>query len=79
MNVETPYDSVSKTLTTDERKVVDVLTSHNGQYLQKYVRAETGLSRLKIHRIVTRLVRERHSYVGAVWKHKQSTSLKLAR
>jgi uncharacterized membrane protein len=55
MNVETPYDSVSKTLTTDERKVVDVLTSHNGEYLQKYIRAETGLSRLKIHRIVTRL------------------------
>ena len=55
MNAETPYDSVSKTLTTDERKVVDVLTSHNGQYLQKYIRTETGLSRLKIHRIVTRL------------------------
>ena len=55
MNVETPYDSVSKTLTTDERKVVDVLTSHNGHYLQKYIRAETGLSRLKIHRIVSRL------------------------
>ena len=55
VNVETPYDSVSKTLTTDERKVVDVLTSHNGQYLQKYIRTETGLSRLKIHRIVTRL------------------------
>ena len=52
---ETPYDSVSKTLTVDERKVVDVLTKHKGEYLQKYLRTETGLSRLQIHRIVTRL------------------------
>lgn len=54
-NVVTPYDSVSKTLTADERKVVDVLTSHDGEYLQKYIRSETGLSRLKVHRIVARL------------------------
>lgn len=55
VNVETPYESVSKTLTVEERKVVDVLTLHNGQYLQKYIRTDTGLSRLKIHRIVSRL------------------------
>jgi len=55
VKVETPYDSVSKTLTVDERKVVEILTSHNGEYLQKYIRTETGLSRLKIHRIVSRL------------------------
>jgi uncharacterized membrane protein len=54
-NTVTPYDSVSKTLTTEERKVLDVLISHNGKYLQKYIRAETGLSRLKTHRIVSRL------------------------
>jgi uncharacterized membrane protein len=51
----TPYTSVSKTLTSEERKVLDVLVSHDGKYLQKYLRAETELSRLKIHRIVTRL------------------------
>ena len=55
VNLEAPIDTVSKTLTADERKVVDVLTAHNGQYLQKYIRTETGLSRLKIHRLVTRL------------------------
>lgn len=55
VTVETAYDLVSKTLTGEERKVVDVLTAHNGQYLQKYMRTETGLSRLRIHRIVTRL------------------------
>lgn len=51
----TPYDSVSKTLTAEERTVLDILVSHDGKYLQKYIRAETGLSRLKTHRIVSRL------------------------
>ncbi len=54
-NIEAPYVSVSKTLTAEERKVLDVLVSHDGEYLQKYIRAETGLSRLKTHRIVSRL------------------------
>ncbi|MGA3111090.1 MAG: hypothetical protein ABSE15_03560 [Candidatus Bathyarchaeia archaeon] len=50
-----PYDSVAKTLTPEERQVLNVLLAHNGKYLQKYVRNETGLSRLKTHRIVSRL------------------------
>ena len=54
-NVTTPLNSVSKTLTSEERRVFDVLVSHDGKYLQKYIRAETGLSRLKTHRIVARL------------------------
>lgn len=54
-NILAPQISVSKTLTNDERKVFDVLVSHDGKYLQKYIRAETGLSRLKTHRIVARL------------------------
>ena len=54
-NTATPFASVSKTLTTEERKVLDVLVLHNGKYLQKYIRAEIGLSRLKTHRIVSRL------------------------
>jgi uncharacterized membrane protein len=54
-NTVTPYESVSKTLTTEERKVLGILAAHDGKYLQKYVRAETGLSRLKTHRIVSRL------------------------
>jgi uncharacterized membrane protein len=49
------YDSVAKTLTSDERKVIEVLTAHEGRYLQKYIRSETGLSRLQTHRIVARL------------------------
>lgn len=53
--VVTPFESVLKTLTKDERKVVEVLTSHNGRYLQKYIRSDAGLSRLQTHRIVARL------------------------
>ncbi len=49
------YESVSKTLTEDERKIITVLQTHNGKYLQKYIKAETGLSRLQTHRILARL------------------------
>ncbi len=51
----TPFESIVKTLTEDERKIVDVLSAHNGKYLQKYIRSEAGLSRLQTHRIVARL------------------------
>lgn len=51
----TPLESIVKTLSEDERKVVDVLAAHDGKYLQKYIRNEVGLSRLKTHRIVARL------------------------
>jgi hypothetical protein len=54
-NAATPYVSVLKTLTGEERKVIEVLTAHDGKYLQKYIRKEAGLSRLKTHRIVARL------------------------
>ena len=54
-NTVAPLVSVSKTLTAEERKVLAVLVVHDGKYLQKYIRAETGLSRLKIHRIIARL------------------------
>ncbi len=54
-NGSTAYESVAKTLTEEERKVVEVLNSHQGKYLQKYIRNETGLSRLQTHRIIARL------------------------
>ncbi len=43
-----------KTMTPEEQKVLNVLISHQGKYLQKYVGKEAGLSRLKTHRVVTR-------------------------
>jgi len=49
------YETISKTLTEDERKVIEVLKAHEGKYLQKYIKSETGLSRLRTHRIISRL------------------------
>jgi hypothetical protein len=49
------YNAVAKTLTPEELKVVDALNAHGGKYLQKYITKETGLSRLKTHRIIARL------------------------
>ena len=43
-----------KTMTPEEQKVLNVLVSHQGKYLQKYIGKEVGLSRLKTHRIVAR-------------------------
>jgi uncharacterized membrane protein len=54
-NPGTPYEAIVRTLTDEERKVIQVLAAHDGKYLQKYIRKETGLSRLKTHRIVARL------------------------
>jgi uncharacterized membrane protein len=51
----TPLESIVKTLSDEERKVIEVLNAHNGKYLQKYIRNEAGLSRLQTHRIVARL------------------------
>jgi len=51
----TAYEAIVKTLTAEERKVIQVLTAHDGKYLQKYIRKEAGLSRLKTHRILARL------------------------
>lgn len=43
-----------RTSTPEEKKVLEVLSSHGGKYLQKFVVKETGLSRLKTHRIISR-------------------------
>jgi hypothetical protein len=44
-----------RTSKPEERKVLEVLAAHNGRYLQKFVVKESGLSRLKTHRIISRL------------------------
>lgn len=46
---------VLRTLKPDERKVVGVLKAHGGIYMQKFITRETGLSRLKTHRVVATL------------------------
>ncbi len=47
-------DVILKTMTPEEKQVLNVLVAHQGKYLQKYVVKESGLSRLKTHRIVAR-------------------------
>ncbi len=46
---------VLRTLKPDEKKVVGVLKVHGGAYMQKFITRETGLSRLKTHRVVAAL------------------------
>ena len=43
-----------KTLKPDEKKVFEILVSHGGRYLQKYISKEADISRLKTHRIIAR-------------------------
>lgn len=54
-SAKTLYPFVLKALTDEERKVVDLLASHDGKYLQRNIRNETGFSRLQTSRIITRL------------------------
>ena len=59
-NAKTPSPTEDKLLTLmraskpDERKVLEVLVTHDGKCLQKTIVKESGLSRLKVHRIVSR-------------------------
>ncbi len=43
-----------RTSKPDEKRVLEVLSSHNGAYLQKLIVKEAELSKLKIHRIISR-------------------------
>lgn len=52
---EMSWDFLVRTSKEDERKVLGVLAAHGGGYLQKFVVKESGLSKLKTHRIVARL------------------------
>lgn len=47
-------EAVMRTMTPDERRVIEILKQHSGRYLQKYIAKEAGLSRLKTHRIIAR-------------------------
>jgi uncharacterized membrane protein len=43
-----------RTSKPEEKRVLKVIASHNGKYLQKFIVKESGLSRLKTHRIISR-------------------------
>ncbi len=50
------WEVVLRTSKPEERRVLEVLAAHDGTYLQKFIVKESGLSRLKTHRIVSRFV-----------------------
>ncbi|MDG6910673.1 MAG: hypothetical protein JRN08_09925 [Nitrososphaerota archaeon] len=52
---EMSWDVLIRTSKEDEKRVLGVLAAHGGSYLQKFVVKESGLSKLKTHRIVARL------------------------
>ncbi len=54
-NPEASWEALMRTSKPEEKKVLETLAAHDGSYLQKFVVKETGLSRLKTHRIVSRL------------------------
>ena len=43
-----------RTSTPEEKRILEVLSAHNGVHLQKLIAKETGLSKLRTHRIVSR-------------------------
>ncbi len=49
------FETILKTMKPEEKQVLEILKAHNGVYLQKNLRQESGLTRLKVHRIVARL------------------------
>jgi hypothetical protein len=48
------WETVVRTSNPEEKKVLEVLAGHGGTYLQKFIVKESGLSKLKTHRIVSR-------------------------
>ena len=52
-----------RTSKPEERGVLEVLAAHQGSYLQKFVVKEAGLSKLRTHRIVSRLAERGVVYV----------------
>jgi uncharacterized membrane protein len=67
---------VLRTLKPDERKVVGVLKVHGGTYMQKFITQETGLSRLKTHRVVATLTERGIVHVE---KRKNTNEVSLAK
>jgi hypothetical protein len=67
------WDVLMRTSKPEEKKVLESLVAHNGSYLQKFVVKETGLSKLKTHRIVSRLAER-----GVVTVEKSGNTNELA-
>ena len=69
------YDAVLRVLKKDEATVIEALSNEGGVMLQKDIRWKTGYSRVKIHRILTRLAER--GIVSAT-KHYNTNKITLA-
>ena len=69
------WSTLLRTLKQDERRVLEVLGSHNGTYLQKFIVKESGFSKLRTHRIISRFAER--GIVTAV-KSGNTNEIKLA-
>jgi hypothetical protein len=48
------WSMLMRTSKPEEKRILEVLSAHNGVYLQKLIVKESGLSKLKTHRIISR-------------------------
>ncbi|MDG6999378.1 MAG: hypothetical protein JRN15_09725 [Nitrososphaerota archaeon] len=48
------WSALLRTSTPEEKRILEVLSAHNGVHLQKLIVKETGLSKLRTHRIISR-------------------------
>ena len=53
---EPSWPVLLRTSKPEERRVLEVLSAHGGKYLQKLIVKESGLSKLKTHRILSAFV-----------------------
>lgn len=55
-NSRVSWSMLLRTSKPEEKKVLEVLVAHKGAYLQKFIVKESGLSKLRTHRIISRFV-----------------------
>lgn len=55
-NSRVSWSMLLRTSKPEEKKVLEVLVAHKGVYLQKFIVKESGLSKLRTHRIISRFV-----------------------
>jgi hypothetical protein len=67
------WSTLMKASTAEERSVLGVLASHDGRYLQKQIVRESGLSKLKTHRIIARFAQR-----GIVTVRRQGNTNEIA-
>jgi len=73
---ESTLDAVLRVLNEDEKKVIETLVTQGGTTLQKDIRWKTGYSRVKTHRILSRLAKRG---IITAEKHYNTNKITLAK